>query len=247
MKTRAKIKKKEKKMAQYHKINGVYKRYTKDHKEDGDIPEGKEWGEFIDGEWAQEEFAALKDVEWEWTEKVDGTNIRIMIEMNSWDVTMKGKTDKAELPKPLEAWFELWIEKNEEDILDMFEKADEVILYGEGVGPKIQKGKHGFTEYEVILFDVKIGKYWLKREHVDEIGRVLGLNTVPVVERATLSQAIADMRERAEKGEERMSVFGDWKSEGIVGTPTLGLLDRTSSRIITKLKYTDFRPKTHKK
>ncbi len=131
--------------------------------------------------------------------------------------------------------------------MDVFERADTVVLYGEGVGPKIQKGKHGFTDYEVILFDVKIGKYWLRREHVDEIGKAIGLKTVPVVERTTLSEAISLMTDRAQKGEERESVFGDWKSEGLVGVPSLGLLDRSGQRIVTKLKYADFRPKTHQK
>jgi hypothetical protein len=233
-------------MSQYHKINGVFKRYTKDNKKDGTIPEGKVWGEFKDGEWAQDEFEYLKDTEWQWTEKVDGMNVRIVVTMNDWDIRLFGKTDKAEIPKGLSDWFEDWVDKNGDVILEMFDNVDEVILYGEGIGPKIQKGKHGFTEYGVILFDVKIGKFWLKREHVDQIGVDIGLPTVPIVERATLNQAIEDMRSRAELKKERTSSFGDWPMEGIVGVPTVGLLSRSGDRIITKLKYSDFRPKTHK-
>lgn len=229
---------------QYHKINGVYKRYTKEDKQANTIPDGKVWGEFIDGEWATPEFEYLKDAEWEFTEKVDGMNCRIIIDPMSWEVSLKGKTDKADIPEPLKEWYKGWLEKHEDILFEMFDTDVEVILYGEGVGKKIQKGKHGFEDYEVILFDIKIGKYWLKRDHVSAIASDIGLRTVSVVERSTLQQAIDDMRDRAINGEERSSAFGDWKMEGIVGTPTVGLLDRSGARIITKLKYTDFREKT---
>lgn len=42
---------------------------------------------------------ALKDIEWEFTEKIDGTNIRIY-----WDghkVNYYGRTDKAQIPSQL--------------------------------------------------------------------------------------------------------------------------------------------------
>jgi len=80
-----------------------------------------------------------------------------------------------------------------------------------------------------------------KRRDVDEIGGRIGLRTVSVMERSTLVQAIDDMRERKQKGDERNSAFGEWKMEGLVGIPTAGVLDRTGSRIITKLKYNDFK------
>jgi hypothetical protein len=233
-------------MSKYPKINGVFKRYTKEDKQEGNIPEGKEWGEFIDGEWSQPEFELLKDVVWQWTEKVDGMNCRIIIEPNTWDIKLKGKTDNAEIPKPLAEWFEKWLDGYEENAIDMFESGVEVVLYGEGVGAKIQKGKHGFKDYEVILFDIRIGKYWLKKEHVKSIAEELGLRSVEVIEESTLQGAIDNMKERASKGEERLSIYGEWKMEGMVGCPKYELLDRTGTRIVTKLKYTDFRPKTRK-
>jgi len=225
----------------YHKINGVFKRYTKEDDKKGLIPEGKKWGEFIDGEWATPEFEALKDIEWTFTEKIDGMNIRIYITPSPGFCQMKGKTDEAQIPKPLDEWFDKWDEEYSDKAVEMFKNADEVILYGEGVGEKIQKGNHGFTDYEVILFDVKIGNYWLRREQVEEIAKELGMRSVVVVERSTLSQAIEDMKSRVEKGAERNSAFGDWKMEGLVGVPTANLLDRSCNRIITKIKYKDFR------
>ncbi len=82
-------------MNTYHKIHGLYKRYL----------EGEKKGKFIIEEYSKPEFKLLKDIQWIWTEKVDGTNIRII-----WDgegierpmnLIFKGKTDKAELSKHL--------------------------------------------------------------------------------------------------------------------------------------------------
>ena len=75
-------------MEKYHKIQSVFKRdpATKNR-------------HFLMGEYACPEFELLKDIEWVWTEKVDGTNIRII-----WDghkVTFNGKTDNAQIPAKL--------------------------------------------------------------------------------------------------------------------------------------------------
>ena len=53
-------------MKQYHKIQGLFKRG----------PDNK----FIEGEWSLPEFEYLAKLNWTWTEKVDGTNMRVM-----WD------------------------------------------------------------------------------------------------------------------------------------------------------------------
>ena len=51
------------------------------------------------GEYALPEIEMLANLPWEWTEKIDGTNIRI-----GWDgedVAYGGRTDKAQIPKHL--------------------------------------------------------------------------------------------------------------------------------------------------
>ena len=69
---------------EYHKIITVFKRN----------PENMRF--LLEGEWATPEFEYLKDNKWVFTEKVDGTNIRIM--WNGEAVTFGGKTDTAEIP-----------------------------------------------------------------------------------------------------------------------------------------------------
>ena len=46
----------------YHKINGLFKRFRK----------GPNKGKFIIGSWSLPEFELLKDISWDWTEKLDG-------------------------------------------------------------------------------------------------------------------------------------------------------------------------------
>ena len=216
-------------MSKYHKINGVFKRYQK-----GDeIPEGKSKGDFIFNEWADESFYHLKDNVWVWKEKVDGMNCRIIIDPETNNITLKGKSDNAQIPTLLQKWFDEWKDKNKDALLKNF--PDGVIFYGEGVGPKIQKGKHGFTDYEIILFDVLIDGMWLKHENVEKIANDINLKVVSVIYERTLSEMIKNMTSMKSK-----SLFGDFQMEGFVGTPLGNFRDRRGNRIITKLKFVDF-------
>ena len=82
-------------MKEYAKIQSVYKRDEKTHK-------------FIEGNWSLPEFEYLKDNIWVWTEKVDGTNIRVMghperlhdlgSQGSHASVKFGGKTDNAQIP-----------------------------------------------------------------------------------------------------------------------------------------------------
>src|SRR3990167_6378781 len=108
-------------MKEYHKINSIWKREIK--------------GEIIHGQYSHPVFEYLKNNLWVWTEKVDGTNIRI-----HWDgkqVTFGGRTDASSIPAFL-------VNRLRQVFTDEKMKAKfqetEVTLYGEGYGAKIQKG-----------------------------------------------------------------------------------------------------------
>lgn len=127
----------------------------------------------LDGVWRSDELQYLKDCEWIWTEKVDGTNIQIR-----WDghrVEFGGRTERANIPQPLMDYLETTFggEVNEEIFEQLFGET-EVVLFGEGYGPKIQSG-------------------------------------------------------------------GGCYMEGLVGTPTVGLLRRNGERIQVKIKWNDFK------
>ena len=206
-------------MKEYHKISTVYER----------DPETK-FKTLIDGKFAKPEFEYLANNEWAYTEKVDGTNIRVI-----WDgenVTFRGKTDNAQLYVPL-------VERLQEKFYSgaMAQIFDgPVCLYGEGYGAKIQKGGGNYIQDSVdfALFDVLIGDNWLERNNVEDIAGKLQIMIAPVIGKGSLYEAI----ERCKKGFD--SQWGSFMAEGIVARPIIEMKDRRGHRIITKIKCKDF-------
>lgn len=202
-------------MKPYHKILTVFKR------------DPKTKYRTLLNEYSTLEFKYLKDTVWEFTEKVDGTNIRIILSPEKI-IIFKGKTDRAHIPVKLVNRLRELFPTNEHF-------PNGACLYGEGYGAGIQKGGENYqATQEFVLFDIKIGYLWLKRANVEGIAKVLGLKVVPVIGQGTL----ADMVKIVNGG--FTSTWGNFEAEGIVARPTIGLLQRNSRRIICKLKCKDF-------
>lgn len=218
-------------MKQYHKIQTIYKRDEKTK-------------HIIEGDYSMPEFEFLKDCPWVFTEKVDGTNIRVM-----WDganVTFGGKTDDAQMPVFLLYKLQELFEgtPNKQKLAEQFGSTSEqlmgaplqVCLYGEGYGAKIQKGGGNYNPdgVDFVLFDVKVGDWWLKREDVEDVAQKLGLRIVPIIGTGTLKEAVEMTRTGLK------STWGDFMAEGIVARPATELFNRKGERIITKIKHRDF-------
>ncbi len=219
-------------MSEYHKINGVFERYTGLEQ----IPEGFKKGDFKKGIFAKAEYEYLYDTPWEWTEKVNGMNCRIVCESSKWaySISIKGKTSNSMIPSKLLDWFEEWRSQNREIIETSFPEG--AILYGEGIGPGLQKNEGAIDSYSIVLFDVLVDSWWLRRDSVDEVGKEINLETVNVVSTSSLKSAINHF----EIGEMTPSHVHGGPMEGWVGRPSLMLFDRGGSMIITKLKWKDF-------
>ena len=189
----------------------------------------------VDGQWATPELSYLKDVEWIWMEKIDGTNMRVM-----WDgekVVFGGKTDHAQLYAPLVEWMHGKFYSGA--LARVFDGP--ATIYGEGFGAGIQGGGKYRTDTIIAVFDVFMGGMWLKRESVEDIATKLEIDVVPIVGHGPLMNAIA----RVENG--ITSTYGPFSAEGLVMRPAVELLDRRGHRIITKIKTKDFhspRPRT---
>lgn len=231
-------------METYHKINALFKRHT----------EGKKKGKLIVGDWAQPEFEYLADNQWEFTEKVDGTNIRVGWASTGQAPTLGGRTNNATIPAPLLAYLEETF--THERFRDGFEPDRDaapfnVTLFGEGYGPKIQGGGKYRDDHSFVLFDVKVGDWWLNRKDVDDIAANLGIKSVPVIGHGTLQDAIDIVasgitfeKSGAVKRWGRgglQSQWGNFEAEGIVARPVVPLCDRGGGRIITKIKGVDFK------
>lgn len=210
-------------MRPYPKIQSVFKRDENTHK-------------FIEGAWSCPEFEYLKDNEWGWTEKVDGTNIRVMWNAEESELRFGGKSDNAQIPPflldKLQKMFTV------DQMLNAFPETS-VCLYGEGYGARIQKGGGNYIPDGVsfILIDVLIEDWWLLRDNIEEIAETLGIEVVPIVGRGTLGEAVYTQRESL-----CPSMFGkhDFRMEGYVLKPAVELKTRRGDRVITKVKYKDF-------
>lgn len=185
------------------------------------------------GEWSRPEFGYLKDLTWYGTEKIDGTNIRIM-----WDgksVVLGGKTDNAQLPsdlvKNLQDQF-MTIEKRQKFAEKFGTK--QVCFYGEGYGAGIQKGGNYRVDKGFILFDVMIDGSWLNHGNVTGIAESFGMTLVPTVVEGTLEQLIAYVESKPD------STFGSFEMEGIVARPAYVMLNSRGERLVTKIKVKDF-------
>lgn len=208
-------------MKEYHKIQTLFKRNPAD------------LSKVIPGEYALPVFEALEKCQWEFTEKIDGTNIRVCFD--GVKVWFGGKTDNAQifsgLYGVLQDHFTL------EKMKQCFPEAGLVCLYGEGYGAKIQKGGGNYIKdgQDFILFDVKVGDWWLQRDDVNDVASKLGVRSVPIVGHGTLPDMVDFVRNGM------ASTFGSFEAEGLVARPVAELFTRRGERVITKLKVKDFK------
>jgi hypothetical protein len=212
-------------MKEYHKINTVFKR-------DMESPRKT----LIEGAYSLPEFEYLAGNEWVFTEKVDGTNIRVMISpggMALGDVSFGGKTDNAQIPSGLVKRLQDRFLPQYAGLAEMF--PDGGCLYGEGYGAGIQKGGGNYrADKDFVLFDVRVGDWWLRRDAVEDVAGKLGLDVVPVIGRGTLADMVAMAKEGIR------STWGPFDAEGIVARPAVELWARDRQRVITKIKHRDF-------
>lgn len=213
-------------MNAYTKIETVYKR---------DIDGTKK---LVEGDFRSEAVEFLKDKDWIFTEKVDGTNIGIV-----WDghkVSYQGRTERAQIPAHLMNKLISIFGTNEAE--EMFEQTfgeKNVVLFGEGYGAKIQKGGGNYIPDDCgfILFDVYMADSdtWLKRDSAYEVAMAFGVPIVPVVMVGTIEKAVDFI-----KGQPKSLINSAHEMEGVVGRPVVDFYDRNHDRLIVKIKVRDF-------
>ena len=209
-------------MNTYNKIETLYERDTEGSKK------------LIQGLFRNEAVEFLQDMPWQFTEKIDGTNIRVM-----WDghkITYGGRTERANIPAHLmNKLIELFGNEETEQLFEQIFGEKEVIFFGEGYGAKIQ-GCGGLYRSDVsfILFDVMINGNYQSREMVETAAKQFNLEVVPIVLEGTLDDGIAYVKRKP------MSTIGKAPMEGLVARPMVELKDRCGNRLIVKIKVRDF-------
>lgn len=189
------------------------------------------------------EFEAVK--RWHVTEKIDGTNVRVGIKADG-SLFIGGRTDNAQFNPRLLAYLQttFTIEKLRACFPDWVE-GTEVLLFGEGYGPGIQKsgGNYRKDHPAFRLFDVHITAkkpLWLEQDSVADIAAKLGVGIAPVYGFDSLDKCIEYAKEP------RASFVADEDNgvgcliEGIVARSVPIMHDRFGNRIMFKLKHRDF-------
>lgn len=219
-------------MTEYHKIETLYERDEKTFKiKEPFVLKNRAYG-------------LIKT--WEWTQKIDGTNIRVMWKPNGI-VHFGGRQDSSN--------FDMQLLKYLQDTFTVagFEKVFSpenlinVVIYGEGFGAGIQKGGGSYSPHKrFIAFDVLVTTYdpesdkntgwWLSRENVEDIADKFSVPVVPYFGSMTLEEATEMVRNGIS------SRVGTKQAEGLVGRPCEALFDKKGARLIVKLKTKDFAP-----
>ena len=205
-------------MIQYPKIYNVFTRDETTRK--------------LTGVASQPEYAYMQDLRWLWTEKVDGTNVRVIVTPNA--VEFRGKTDRAQMPLPLHDLLSVKFAPTIHALC--FPDEDVVTLYGEGYGRKIQEPAGSTYNPRGVWFGQSC---WARRSVVEEIGRALDVPVVPVVGRGTLAQAV-DFVTRGFQSQ--MSEGRILEAEGIVARPDCDAeMTCGNRRVMVKIKTRDLR------
>lgn len=210
-------------MQTYHKIETIFNR---------DIGGSRRliWGDYLN-----KAVEYLKDNRWQFTEKIDGTNIRV-----HWDghkVEFGGRTDTSQIPAHLvNKLNELFSTMEAEELFEQAFGEKDVILFGEGYGKNIQDvGGQYRPDVSFILFDVMIGDNYQTREWVEVTAKMFGIDVVPIVLEGTLEDGVRFVMQRP------ASTIGTAPMEGVVARPMVEMRDRVGDRIITKIKWKDFK------
>jgi len=215
-------------MSEYHKIETLYERDEKTHRLKQPLV------------LKNRTYSLIKT--WQFTEKIDGTNIRVIWEPaidhgekgRPESLRFGGKTDNAQLHAELVNWLRENV--NIGLLREIFPTSDAVI-YGEGYGAGIQKGGVYSPTKKFIVFDVLVdGKWWLSWENTCDVAGKLGLDVVPFVGEMTLEEAAV----MVQAGFPTRLGVGTAPAEGLVGRTAEPLFDKKGARLIVKLKTKDF-------
>lgn len=206
----------------YQKIPGLYKR------------EEQKPFNLIEGVYREPEIELLKGIQWVFTEKVDGTNIRVI-----WDghtVVFGGRTENAQIPSHLVTKLnELFMGTRMEQVFEQVFGDTPAIIFGEGYGAKIQKGGGNYSQtQEFVVFDVKVGDLYLRREDIEDVASKFSLKVVPIIHTGQLEDGVKWVKDGLK------SAWGNFPAEGLVAKPSIDLFNRKGERIITKIKAEDF-------
>jgi ATP-dependent RNA circularization protein (DNA/RNA ligase family) len=226
-------------MSQYPKINSLWKRqgwyFGQDKRAMPDYYKARQ--SFVIGDYASPEFSNVKY--WHVTEKVDGTNIRIIVWKTPQGnlIHFGGRTDKATIPELLaEHLSKTFTADKIIEAID-FGTSLAAIIYGEGYGHNIQAaGPYYRSDPAFILFDVIVGNHWLDRESVVDIATKLNVPVVPSIGVMTEEEIVSYVKSKPSS----LCSAKPQVMEGIIARANPALYFKDGRPITFKLKCKEF-------
>ena len=117
----------------------------------------------------------------------------------------------------------------------------DVVVFGEGYGGKQQKMSHTYgPDLKFIVFDVKVGDYWLNVPNAEDVAHKLGLEFVHYVRIPTTIEAIDAERDADSVQAVRNGMGSGHPREGVVLRPLIEMKTNDGSRIMSKHKGAKF-------
>lgn len=212
----------------YTKIQTLFKRNTNNK------------NVIVEGDYSKEEFPNIKN--YLFTEKIDGTNIRVSYDFESKVLRFDGKTDNAQIPAKLYAALQNMFTDHMFEVIfappPNTEKSypKKVILYGEGYGAGIQNGGLYRDDNSFILFDVLVDEWWLQRKDIEHIGKEMNIDVVPILGIGPMEIGIDLVKKKTPSlVSKKPRIF-----EGVVATSHPLMLFRDGEPIKFKLKVKDY-------
>jgi hypothetical protein len=119
---------------------------------------------------------------------------------------------------------------------------DEITLYGEAYGGKQQgqSWRYG-KQLKFVVFDVKIGDYWLDVPTAERLTLGYGLEFVPYKKISTDLESLDAARDAPSEQAKRNGIEGDQPMEGVVLRPLIEMRTSAEHRVISKHKRAEER------
>jgi hypothetical protein len=183
---------------------------------------------------------------WIKTEKVDGTNIRIILDTQDENRERNFYIGSRKLilnqnDKSSNQFFDCLNDINIFKLIEYFKDVKQtIIIYGEGYGAGVQKGGIYSPKKNFRVFDIRIGNAYQDWEYIEKVCIDNQLNIVPVIgecEELNYEECIKSLNEF----QNTLINEGDGgKPEGVVYKFEPVLLNKYGERLIFKVKFKDF-------
>lgn len=182
-------------------------------------------------------FEQLKDIQWQATEKLDGTNVGIY-----WDghkIHIQGRTPNASFTMPQTYYLmDKFGGPVNEELFEQNFGEKEVVLYGELVGKGIQAcgGCYNPDGVTFVMFDVYFPEkhLWADQSARVAFASLFGVDFATTSCGGTLQECIDYVCSLPE------SAHGHLVAEGVVVRPMVEMYDNQGKRVIAKIKARDF-------